>query len=296
MSAVPDTVLVALRDICMALPEAYEEPAWIGTRWRVRRRTFAHVLLVADGSPRAYARAAGTDGPAVVLTFRSVGPEREALRGVGHPFFVPEWGRPEAGLVLGDAVDWREVGELLVESYCALAPPRLVGRVERPPGQPSIRLATADDVPAIAHIWRVGWLHGHLGHVPDELRDARPPGSFAPRAAQRIGLTQVATIADEVVGFTVVVGDEVEQVYVAPEHRGTEVAPVLLAAAEDSIVASGHARAWLAVVAGNTRARRFYERHGWQDAGPFTHTAEGRDGPIAVPAHRYVKDLTASSR
>jgi ribosomal protein S18 acetylase RimI-like enzyme len=70
------------------------------------------------------------------------------------------------------------------------------------------------------------------------------------------------------------------------------VAAALLAEAERLVQANGHERTWLAVVAGNTRARRFYERNGWTDEGLFDHVAEGPDGPIHVPAHRYVKRLT----
>jgi GNAT superfamily N-acetyltransferase len=69
------------------------------------------------------------------------------------------------------------------------------------------------------------------------------------------------------------------------------VAAALLAEAERLVGVGGHERAWLAVVAGNSRARRFYERNGWTDEGPFDHAAEGPDGPIHVPAHRYVKRL-----
>jgi hypothetical protein len=66
-----DSVLLAgLRPIALALPEAYEERAWVGTRWRVRGRTFAHVLEIVQGRPQSHARAAGC-GP--VLTFRSSG-------------------------------------------------------------------------------------------------------------------------------------------------------------------------------------------------------------------------------
>ena len=42
----PPEVLAALRAICLGLPEAYEESAWAGTRWRIRQRTFAHVRTV----------------------------------------------------------------------------------------------------------------------------------------------------------------------------------------------------------------------------------------------------------
>jgi len=138
--AVPDRAEVApqivarLRAICLRLPQVREEEAWVGTRWRVRTKTFAHVLAVADGWPPAYARAASTDGPATVLTFRSSGPELEALGEVGPPFFRPVWHPQAVGMVLGDDVDWDEVAELLTESYCMLAPTDLASRVDRPAG------------------------------------------------------------------------------------------------------------------------------------------------------------------
>ena len=37
-------------------------------------------------------------------------------------------------MVLADGVGWDEVAELLTESYCALAPKKLVELVERPTG------------------------------------------------------------------------------------------------------------------------------------------------------------------
>ncbi|WP_406305472.1 MmcQ/YjbR family DNA-binding protein [Streptomyces sp. NBC_00885] len=133
---VPPELVAPLRSLCMRLPEAYEEEAWVGTRWRIRRRTFAHVLRVASGRPPAYARAAATNDPVTVLTFRSPSPELEALSSAGHPYFRPAWGRDVVGMVLGDAVDWDEVEELLTESYCVLAPKKLVASVDRPAAAP----------------------------------------------------------------------------------------------------------------------------------------------------------------
>jgi hypothetical protein len=118
---VPPEVVARLRSICLGLPEAYEEPAWTGTRWRIRKRTFAHVLTVDS-----------TNGPATVMTFRSAGPELEVLHRAGHPFFRPGWGTNVVGMVLDAAVDWDEVAELLTESYCILAPKRLAALVDRP--------------------------------------------------------------------------------------------------------------------------------------------------------------------
>jgi hypothetical protein len=129
-----DDAIARLRTICLDLPEAYEEQAWVGTRWVIRRHTFAHVLAVDDGWPPAYARAAGSAGPLTVLTFVSAGAELEVLRGAGPPFFRPPWRRNLVGLVIGSAVDWDEVAELMTESYCVLAPRKLVRSVGRPAG------------------------------------------------------------------------------------------------------------------------------------------------------------------
>ena len=118
--------------MCLGLPEAYEEQAWVGTRWRIRNRTFAHVLTIDSGWPPAYALAAATDGPAIVLTFRSSGTELDALRDAGYPYFAPRWRADEVGMVLDADVSWAEVAELLTESFCVLAPNSLSKLVDRP--------------------------------------------------------------------------------------------------------------------------------------------------------------------
>lgn len=152
-----------------------------------------------------------------------------------------------------------------------------------------LRPATADDAPAIARIWYFGWRDGHLGHVADELVALRTRESFDQRAAARVADTVVATVDGAVAGFIMVVGDEVEQVYVAGEHRGTGLAAALLTEAERLVAANGHDRAWLAVAPGNARARRFYQRRGWIDEGLFDYPAATADGPMPVPCRRYVK-------
>jgi pimeloyl-ACP methyl ester carboxylesterase len=157
-----------------------------------------------------------------------------------------------------------------------------------------LRPAGPDDAAAVATIWYEGWGEGHLGNVPDELVAVRTRESFGQRAAQRVGDTVVATVGGVVAGFVMVVADEVEQVYVAADHRGSGVAAALLAEAERRVAGNGYDRAWLAVVAGNSRARRFYERQGWVDEGLFDHQAPSEGGPISVPAHRYVQTTLAA--
>jgi GNAT superfamily N-acetyltransferase len=152
-----------------------------------------------------------------------------------------------------------------------------------------LRPASAGDVGAVAAIWAHGWRDGHLGHVPDALVAVRTPESFAVRAAERVGDTTVAEVDGAVAGFVMVVGDEVEQVYVSAAHRGSGIAATLLAEAERLVAAGGHHRAWLAVVEGNARARRFYERGGWTDDGAFDYEAGHAGGIVRVPCRRYVK-------
>ena len=110
-----------MRSLCLAFPEVVERPAWAGTQWRTRNRMFAHVLAVDFA-----------DGPVTVLIFRSSGQELNALRGSGDPFFRPAWGVDAVGMVIEPGADWRKISELVTDSYCTVAPNKLVARVERP--------------------------------------------------------------------------------------------------------------------------------------------------------------------
>jgi hypothetical protein len=136
---VPEAWVDRLAAIALALPDAYQEEAWVGERWRVRGRTFAHVLRVEPGRPRAYSEAVGSDGPHVVMTFRADPEELEAIARSGPRYFRARWGRDVGGIVVDDEIDWEEVRELVVDSYCRLAPQKLVRLVQRPgpvAGQP----------------------------------------------------------------------------------------------------------------------------------------------------------------
>ena len=46
MTTVPPTVLHQLRLICLDLPEAVEQQAWVGIRWVVVKKNFAHVVVI----------------------------------------------------------------------------------------------------------------------------------------------------------------------------------------------------------------------------------------------------------
>ena len=113
---VPDAILRRVRAACAHLPEAYEEQAYAGTRWRIRGRTLAHVVTI-DEPP----------SPVTVVYVHAEREEIEALVASGDPFF-PGWGDGLLTVVLRDdgSTDWGEVRELLTESYCRLAPKKLV--------------------------------------------------------------------------------------------------------------------------------------------------------------------------
>ncbi len=156
---------------------------------------------------------------------------------------------------------------------------------------PILRPGTVADAEAVADLWHAGWHDAHPGHVPDGLTAARTLVAFHERAPRRVADTTVAEVDGSLAGFVMVVGDEVEQVYVGPSARGTGLAATLLTEAERQVATGGHEVAWLAVVAGNARARRFYERCGWFDQGDLPYEVEAGGTTYVSPCRRYTKQL-----
>jgi hypothetical protein len=131
VTPVSPLILRRLRLICLDLPEVSEEQAWVGVRWVVAKANFAHVVMIEAGHPPAYAKAAGSDGPLCVLTFRGPRADLAAPRYSRLPFFRPPWFENIAGMAVDEKTDWDEVQRLLIRSYCELAPKRLRVRVEQ---------------------------------------------------------------------------------------------------------------------------------------------------------------------
>jgi putative acetyltransferase len=156
---------------------------------------------------------------------------------------------------------------------------------------PTLRPATAADMATVADIWHAAWQLAHRGHVPDGLTEARTLAAFHERTPARVADTTVAEVDGAVVGFIMVAGDEVEQVFVDPAHHGSGIAAPLLAEAERQVGAAGYAEAWLAVVVGNARGRRFYEKHGWVDEGDLPYVVTAGGVTYTSPCRRYVKHL-----
>jgi hypothetical protein len=124
-------VVARLAVTALALPDAYEEDAWTGVRWRIRTKTFAHVMVGQEGYESSFRDITGITDPTTVLTFHSSGDELLALVNAPLPFYKPPWSGTIVGLVLDDRTDWDEVAELVTESYRCCAPQRLVRQLDR---------------------------------------------------------------------------------------------------------------------------------------------------------------------
>ena len=155
----------------------------------------------------------------------------------------------------------------------------------------TLRPARPEDMAAVADIWHRAWHVAHPGHVPDGLTAGRTLEAFHQRTPPRVADTAVDEVDGRVVGFTMVDGDELEQLFVDPDLHGAGIAAPLLAEGERRIAAAGYDVAWLAVVVGNARARRFYEKQGWYDAGDLPYEVTAGGTTYISPCRRYEKRL-----
>jgi GNAT superfamily N-acetyltransferase len=153
--------------------------------------------------------------------------------------------------------------------------------------QPAVRNAIAEDVEVLAHIWMEGWADAHDGLLPPELGRLRTLQGFRQRLFVGLESTIVAVVDERPVGFAMVRHDELDQLYVARNARGTGTALLLVSAALDQIRQAGHRCAWLACAIGNHRAARFYEKAGWTLAGVVTIQLNTPDGSVPLEVWRY---------
>ncbi len=93
----------------------------------------------------------------------------------------------------------------------------------------------------------------------------------------RLGSLLVAVDHDGISGVVAIEDDLIGQLWVAPERRNEGIGAVLLAAAEALIRERGHTGLRVEVFAPNTRAIRFYERHGWTKQDTYREPLSGVD-------------------
>ncbi|MEQ9144436.1 MAG: GNAT family N-acetyltransferase [Parvibaculaceae bacterium] len=154
----------------------------------------------------------------------------------------------------------------------------------------TIRMAAAADVPQLAQVWHDSWQagHAHLDPVAAEHRDLP---YFQARIGSGLDRMIVAVERGKIVGFSGWEGDGIGQVFVAPSHIGKGIAPRLLATVEAILKAEGHRTIWLHCREGNERARRFYEKHGWQVVRTIEDQIGTHIGFLPAPTWHLEKDI-----
>ena len=153
------------------------------------------------------------------------------------------------------------------------------------------RWARPEEAGALAGLWHRAWHEGHAGVVPDVLTRLRTLDSFQDRAARPVGLMRAAGPVGAPLGFCMIRKDELKQLFVAAEARGTGVAAALLGDAEERLRAEGVRRGWLACAIGNDRAAAFYRRRGWDRVATVENTVETAEGPFTLKVWRFEKAL-----
>jgi GNAT superfamily N-acetyltransferase len=155
-----------------------------------------------------------------------------------------------------------------------------------------IRNAHPSEIDRLARIWYDGWQDAHAQILPAELARLRTFESFGERLRAALDQVRVAELSGEAVGFCMVHGDELYQLFVTATARGFGVAAALVVDAEARLAAAGVATAWLACAIGNQRAARFYEKCGWQRTGTVVNPLDTPAGIFRLEVWRYEKRLT----
>lgn len=155
-----------------------------------------------------------------------------------------------------------------------------------------IRTATRADLECLARIWHDGWQDAHAEILPAELARHRTIESFRQRLVAALADVRVAEVSGRPIGFAITREDELYQLYVARDARGSHVAAALVDDAEQRLSARGVSTAWLACAIGNGRAEAFYEKMGWRRTGPMMSELNTPDGPVRLRVWRYEKALS----
>jgi ribosomal protein S18 acetylase RimI-like enzyme len=154
-----------------------------------------------------------------------------------------------------------------------------------------VRPAEERDIDHLARVWYDGWQDAHAKILPAELARVRTLESFRSRLGEALPTVRVTGPLGAPVGFCMIKGDELYQLYVSAQSRGSGIAAALMADAEGRLSESGVATAWLACAIGNERAARFYEKCGWRRTGTVVSRLETPNGIFPLEVWRYEKSL-----
>ena len=160
----------------------------------------------------------------------------------------------------------------------------------------NVRAAEKGEINHLAKVWHEGWQDAHAHILPAELTRLRTLESFRDRLQAALPNVRVVGPFGAPVGFCILKDNELYQLYVSAQARGSGVAAALMADAEGRLAEDGFESAWLACAIGNERAARFYDKSGWRRTGTVVYQAEISNGIIPLEVWRYEKDLRAISR
>ena len=158
-----------------------------------------------------------------------------------------------------------------------------------------VRAAEESEIAALARLWFDAWQDAHARIVPAELTRRRTLETFRDRIAAALPDLRAVGLVGAPLGFCIVRGDELYQLFVAAQARGAGVAVALIDEAEARIAARGAEIAWLTCAIGNERAARFYEKRGWYRAATFVDHLDTPEGVFPLRVWRYEKALTRSA-
>ena len=154
-----------------------------------------------------------------------------------------------------------------------------------------VRNTDPSEIDAIARLWFDGWQDAHAAILPTELRRLRTLDSFRERLASAVANIRVVGPRGAPAGFSMFKDDELYQLYVAADARGSGTAQALISEVETRLANEGLPLVWLACAIGNERAARFYEKCGWRRAGTIVCQLETKEGPFPLEVWRYEKAL-----
>jgi ribosomal protein S18 acetylase RimI-like enzyme len=155
-----------------------------------------------------------------------------------------------------------------------------------------VREAGVAEIDRLARIWYEGWQDTHARLLPEALARVRTFESFKERLQAALADVRVADASGDPVGFCIVKGDELYQLFVSASARGRGVAAALVTDAEERLVEAGVETAWLACAIGNERAARFYKKCGWRRTGTVVNPLETSAGTFRLEVWRYEKKLS----
>ena len=154
-----------------------------------------------------------------------------------------------------------------------------------------VRDAHESELDELATVWYEAWRDGHEALVPAELTRRRTRERFRDRLHAALAEVRVAGPLGAPVGFSMLKGSELYQLFVGARARGSGVAAALIADTEARLLARGVETAWLTCAIGNDRAARFYEKCGWHRSGTVIDELATPEGTMRLEVWRYEKHL-----